>query len=215
MHFGETDIVYFGTYAGAKRGLAFMYGAALLAVLLLPHIQEVTTIVLQLLPNYSFLTLLLHSIQQDVNLIITTALATLLAILFYLYANGKAHFKRGFALQLLILLACCSRLPLLPAFALYFVGWHSLISLSQIDTYIERGNQSYSHQNFVLPLLKKGFPFSVLALAGLAIAALYFHYAATLIHPLPLLLVFLSLITLPHLQVMNGLHKKLYVHKQA
>ena len=174
----------------------------------MPHSKEVSVVLLQLLPAYKSLPHYLLFIQFYAVAILILAGIMMILVLTTAFIKQKLSFKTGALLQLPVLLICCGFLPLLPAFALYFVGWHSLISLQQIGQYIESGNTKLQDHNFVLPLLKKGFPFSLAALAGLAIAVIFYNYSNASFHLLPLVLIFLSVITLPHLGVMNELNKR-------
>ena len=207
IHFGETDTRYFSSSAANNKAVGFLYGAALLAVLLLPHFKEVTVVLQQLLPRLRQLPAFIMFVQKQTPLILGISILTLVTIVVIRLAEKNMAGVVIAPLLLAVLLACCSVLPLLPAFALYFVGWHSIISLQQVGMYIKSGNTKYNHQNFVLPLLKKGLPFSALAMSGLIIACFLFQHFSLSVKPLPVVLIFLSLITLPHLQVMNELNK--------
>jgi hypothetical protein len=98
-------------------------------------------------------------------------------------------------------------LPLLPAFALYFVGWHSVITLNNIGGFINSGiaNKPLS----ILKLSFKTIPASLMAIGSLLLIGYLFRHYAPVFDPLPLLFVFLSLITLPHMQVMYKLNQLL------
>ncbi len=208
LHFGETDFSFFTSSPASSSLTCFLYSVSLLLILLIPHSKEVSVVLLQLLPAYKSLPDFLLSIQFYATVILILAGVCMILVLTIAFIGQKLRFKTGALLQLLVLLTCCGFLPLLPAFALYFVGWHSLISLQQIGQYIKSSNTELQNHNVVLPLLKKGFPFSLMAIAGLAIAVILYYYFKASFHLLPLVLVFLSVITLPHLGVMNELNKR-------
>ncbi|RZK31565.1 MAG: hypothetical protein EOO61_17870, partial [Hymenobacter sp.] len=55
----------------------------------------------------------------------------------------------------------------------------------------------------------KALPLSLIAIAGLLLTGYLLQQYAPLFQPLPLVFVFLSLITLPHMSSMHQLHKRL------
>ncbi len=87
-------------------------------------------------------------------------------------------------------------LPLLPAFALYFGGWHSLNTFGHMSGFLD-------NKKSIWQLWKAALPFTLLAIFFLIIIA--FVWSALFIHidPLPILFIFIAVITLPHLLVMN------------
>ena len=113
-------------------------------------------------------------------------------------------------LNLLFILICCLILPLLPAFALYFAGWHSIISLHNINIFIA-DSKTANKDKSIKKLFLKALPLSLIAIAGLVGVGYFLRHHAPLFDPLPLLFVFLSLLTLPHLSVMHNLSKNLKV----
>ena len=95
-------------------------------------------------------------------------------------------------------------LPLLPAFALYFGGWHALCAFDNIHNYLRK---DYPTLSFKLVYLKT-LPFTFLAIVFLCAFLWYCNIYTQFFDPFPILFIFISLITLPHLiiahQMNNG-----------
>ncbi|MCY1043820.1 hypothetical protein OV208_21045 [Corallococcus sp. bb12-1] len=103
-----------------------------------------------------------------------------------------------------LLLGCF--LPLLLACSLYFSGWHAWHSFRAIHRYLSERNDAPPS---LLRLWAKALPFTALALGALPLMAAAWRVTGQRTDPLPLLFIFLAVITLPHLRVMHGLHRRL------
>jgi Brp/Blh family beta-carotene 15,15'-monooxygenase len=114
---------------------------------------------------------------------------------------------RFLRLFLIVVLTYC--LPLLPAFALYFGGWHALCSFGTIHEYVSHinDNSDANKNNSILKTWSKTLIFTLLAVSFLVFAIWYWLRFYQTWDALPLLFIFLSLITLPHLNVMNRMSK--------
>lgn len=109
-------------------------------------------------------------------------------------------FEMEKAAALFLFMAVLYFMPLLPAFALYFGGWHSVNTFQHIE-------------GFLGGIKKSGAPkanlwLAALPLTGVALVFLVFLgwiwqriFSGT--DPLPILFIFIAIITLPHLQVMG------------
>lgn len=91
-------------------------------------------------------------------------------------------------------------LPLLPAFALYFGGWHALNTFHHMANFM-------GHTAGIAKLWKAALPFTLLAFVFLILTGVVWF--TTLAHhdPIPVLFIFIALITLPHLVVMNQMFR--------
>jgi Brp/Blh family beta-carotene 15,15'-monooxygenase len=98
----------------------------------------------------------------------------------------------SFALILLVL----RFLPLLPAFALYFGGWHALNTFGHIHSFLPQNDSVFN-------LWKKSMPLTIMALVMMLITGLVWWYAFRDLDPLPVLFIFIAMITLPHLLVIH------------
>lgn len=87
-------------------------------------------------------------------------------------------------------------LPLLPAFAFYFGGWHSLNTFDHMSDFLDK-------KNSLGQLWVAALPFTLLAIFFMSLSAFIWSNYMMHVDPLPILFIFISVITLPHLLVMN------------
>ncbi|TVQ08616.1 MAG: hypothetical protein EA361_16330 [Bacteroidetes bacterium] len=99
-------------------------------------------------------------------------------------------------ISFLLIMALIYFLPLLPAFALYFGGWHSLNTFGHMSGFLD-------NKKTIWQLWKAALPFTLLAIFFLAVIAYVWSTLFSHIDPLPILFIFIAVITLPHLLVMN------------
>jgi beta-carotene 15,15'-dioxygenase len=150
----------------------------------------------------------LGAIDFRTLILVTVGLITLVLSVFA-HKHSAINIDKGHYLRLVTILVLVYFLPLLPAFALYFGGWHALCSFKSIHDYIsEKGSNSV----LVLPeslaqTWTKTLAFNILAIGFLSFAVWYWQHFLQAWDPLPLLFIFLSLITLPHLTVMHQMNK--------
>ncbi|WP_419802204.1 Brp/Blh family beta-carotene 15,15'-dioxygenase [Mucilaginibacter sp.] len=203
-HFGETDIETYPQQVFLTVILRFLYGVFVLSWILLAHKTEVGPVLLHLVPARSLLfEQWLWLSSHAFWLLPLSGLILLVLLLFTGFYHNYPHWSK-LTLQLLAILLCTYFLPLLPAFGLYFAGWHGLVTLFNIKGFIIGENAAADKTLF--KIWKRALPFSLLAITGLLLAGYLLPRYAPLFDPLPLLFVFLSLITLPHMQVMHGLN---------
>ena len=115
-------------------------------------------------------------------------------------------------LNLVILGAVFYMTPVLLGFAVYFVLWHSLSSVMDQVKFFQERKAVYSIGKYV----KDTLPFTLLALVGMAAMFwMQFEFMGTI--EIGLLFVFISIVTLPHMilidQLYNDGHEKMYIHK--
>ncbi len=200
-HFGETDIE-----AAPNTRLwnvtQFLFGTLVLAAILLTHSEE-TTPILSRITQDEFLSIsvwqfcILHKVK------LLTVATGLFAFTFILaQKQSPIVLNKPRLIQLSLILVLSYFLPLLPAFALYFGGWHSICSFKSISDYLRQNTNS---NNYFTIWLKALF-FSLVAFVFLGLIVCYWFYFQQVWNPLPLVFVFLSMITLPHLNVMHGMH---------
>lgn len=103
----------------------------------------------------------------------------------------STHFLRGFLLLLIIYF-----LPLLPAFALYFGGWHAVNTFQHISQFLKQDNT-------LIDLWKKTMLFTLFAFLFMILVGFVWWKSYAYLDPLPVIFVFISIITLPHLLVMH------------
>ena len=200
-HFGETDLENTpdNTYWYLTR---LMEGGFVLAFILLTHAAETSPILARIVQNDGYTMQIWHgAVSQDGELL--RGWATLLIILVMLAFGQYPMRINGWRLgRLGLILLLSYSLPLLPAFMLYFGGWHALSSFGTIRAYLQR---STGTQGSIWKLWRKSMPLTIVAFGFLFVCTGIWNYYNTNIDPIPCLFILLSLITLPHIQVMHQL----------
>lgn len=201
-HFGETDLENApdDRYWSLSRLVA---GGFVLAFILLSHAAEVTPILSRIIQNdpqamtlWSLAVLYANSLMRG--------WATLVVVLAMLALGHQPVRLNGWRLARLgAVLLLTYMLPLLPAFMLYFGGWHSLSSFGVIQTYMQQPGKP---TQTIWKLWRQSIPMTVLAFGFMMAGAGIWHSYTPQFDPLPYLFILLSTITLPHIQVMHQLN---------
>jgi beta-carotene 15,15'-dioxygenase len=204
-HFGETDIEN-APPTPLWNAARFNFGCFILSFILLFHAVEVTPILERISRNNDAVQAVWQFFVKHKNLILI-ALAAITGV-FSFFANKKniLNFDKMRLVRLTAIVALTYFLPLLPAFGLYFGGWHALCSFDNIHHYLVSKNADIS-QDSILKTWSKTWGFTLLAMAGLGFATWFWLRFYHTWDALPLLFIFLSLITLPHLNVMHRMSK--------
>lgn len=114
----------------------------------------------------------------------------------------KEFFREGLHLVLLELLFF--NLPLLLSFAVFFTLWHSLGSMQDQVAFFSDKAKGYRWKNYIKQIL----PMTFLALLGLA-GFIWWQHSSLLEGNLGALFVFISILTLPHMVLMEYLYEYL------
>jgi len=189
FHFGVTDLHYFGK---ENILLSFLFGINLTAWLLLPHQTELINWLQLILP------------KTDTIFVLTNFLFKINPIFFIVLA-GLISFpeksKRAEWVLFILVLILANKLGLIGGFAFYFSGWHGWQAFNDIKNYINSGNT-------IIQLWKKAIPFTLLSM--LALIGVYAITPGSVWQNLgaPALIILISLLTLPHMQVMQAVYKK-------
>ena len=101
----------------------------------------------------------------------------------------------------MLLLILTNQLGLIGGFAFYFSGWHGWQAFNDIKMYI-------NSQNTIAQLWKKAIPFTLLSLLGLIIIYVITPNSVWQNFGAPALIIMISLLTLPHMQVMQNIYNK-------
>jgi beta-carotene 15,15'-dioxygenase len=204
-HFGETDIEN-APPTPFWNVTRFSFGCFILSFILLFHAVEVTPILERISRNNDAVQAVWQFFVAHKDLILI-ALAAITGV-FSFFANKKniLNFDKKRLGRLAAIVALTYFLPLLPAFGLYFGGWHALCSFDNIHHYLVSKNADIS-QDSILKTWSKTLGFTLLAMAGLGFATWFWLRFYHTWDALPLLFIFLSLITLPHLNVMHRMSK--------
>ncbi|GAA4395464.1 Brp/Blh family beta-carotene 15,15'-dioxygenase [Nibrella viscosa] len=204
FHFGEADIERVpATPAWTLTRL--LAGSWVLAFILLTHVVQVTPVLQRITQDHALtLAIWALAVNQASAVLIGGGVLTSLAFA-VAYAINPVAMDYPRLVRLALVLALGYGLPLLLAFGLYFGGWHALVSFQTIHGYLrQRRPDTLTAGQIWL----KSLPFTALALVSLGLFVWWWQQYAHTWDPLPLLFVFLSLITLPHLGVMHGMHQQ-------
>ena len=207
-HFGETDIEN-APPTPFWNGARFTFGCFILLWILFFHAAEVTPILERISKNNGIvLTVWLSLVNVRITTLIILAALTG-GFAYFAHQNSPIYVDKIRCLRLTLIITLTYFLPLLPAFALYFGGWHALCSFSNIHAYLLRmnDNSTASSPYSILKTWSKTLLFSLLAFLSLAFVVWYWLRFYQTWDALPLLFIFLSLITLPHLNVMHRMSK--------
>ena len=201
-HFGETDLEKVPKNALIWSFTRLIYGFYILAFILLTHIDEVRPIVNKMVENQKYIMIFWDFINLNVKQILYLLGLSFTTIFIVAQSEYLIKFDKIRILRLGLILALSAFLPLLPAFALYFGGWHALCAFDNIHDYLRK---DYPNLTFKLVYLKS-LPFTFLAMIFLSGFVLYSNLYIHDFDPFPILFIFISLITLPHLLIAHQMN---------
>ncbi|MBC3794305.1 Brp/Blh family beta-carotene 15,15'-dioxygenase [Spirosoma utsteinense] len=203
-HFGETDLEH-APETGYWSLTRLLAGGFVLAFILVNHADEVTPVIARIVKNDVFTMQVWNgAISQRGPLL--RGWATLLGVLAMLAFGHQPIPVNGWRLgRLGVVILLTYTLPLLPAFMLYFGGWHSLSSFGTILSYLQR---SANPVQSIWKLWYQSVPLTLLAFGFLFACSSIWNRYLPLGDPLPYLFILLSTITLPHIQVMHKLDRR-------
>lgn len=201
-HFGETDMA--GMLKTKKKAsiLYFAYGAFILGVLLLVHLPQIKD-TLPVIKEFVERSELYALVEANRYLIIMALGFIFTVAIVYQKSIDNIVVTQPQLIRFLILLTVITLLPLLMAFAFYFALWHSILSVRNIFTYFK----SFNNDKKFAIICNKSILFSVLALVGMVLLYFILNYFIPNMNMLFALLIILSVLTLPHLQVMHKMYQ--------
>ncbi len=204
-HFGETDLSGMRTETVLGKAVVLNYGLVILGIILLGHGEEVRP-VLAVLDASPEQTLWLDRILASKLVLLGVAMVMFFGSTFaYFVVNPASQAEGGDFLARFALLALLLHfLPLVLGFVFYFVGWHSVLSLSNILAYLRKDGL------FSTGIIVKRIAFySTLALVGMGLlAAGGFAYLTTGTLMVSVI-VGLAVLTAPHMGVMHVMYARL------
>lgn len=201
-HFGETDMA--GMLKTKKKAVVLYvaYGSFILGVLLLVHltqIKDTIPVIKDFVENSN-----LYAQLEANRYLIILALGFLFTIaIVYQKSIDNIIVTLPQLIRFIFLLAIITLLPLLMAFTFYFALWHSLLSVRNIFSYFK----SFNNDKKFAVICNKSILFSVLALGGMVLLYFVLSYFLPDMNMLFALLIILSVLTLPHLQVMHRMYQ--------
>lgn len=199
-HFGQSNWNYLSLSKIGQIPVYFLQGAFVLGVPILWHFEDAKPIIQAVVP--------LSDIVISPQLVVwSIALLTLLnlGVIVLLWQQGvlAVVLAKAEAINLIILLALFLSTPLLLGFAVYFSAWHALGSIRDQIAFFRLKKPNYQ----MLDYIKQAAPYSILAIFGLGVMVLASAQLRTA-DALGMLFVFLSLVTLPHMLLIDLLYNK-------
>ena len=201
-HFGETDLDKAPKHISIWSFTRLFYGFYLLAFILLTHSNEVNPIISKMLGNRQNALDVWVFTQKNVKQILYLLGLILSTIFIVAQSEHYIVFDKVRAVRLGLILGLSVFLPLLPAFALYFGGWHALCAFDSIHNYLRKDYPTLSFKSVYL----KSLPFTTLAIIFLGCYFWYIQHYNLQYDPFPILFIFISLITLPHLIIAHQMN---------
>jgi beta-carotene 15,15'-dioxygenase len=201
-HFGETDLENVPPHAQIWAFTRLIYGFYILAFILLTHATEASEIIERMVEPQGTIIQIWNFIHQNVKQILYLLGLSLSTIFIVAQSEYFVVFDKIRVLRLFLILLLSIKLPLLPAFALYFGGWHALCAFDTIHDYLKKDYPDLTFKTIYL----KSLPFTILALIFLGIFYWISQSYTHIYNPFPILFVFISLITLPHLLIASQMN---------
>lgn len=203
-HFGETDLQEFSPHPWLKHISILCYGLATLIALLFAHYTELITLIPDInnqVARYDALGWL-----KENYLIVYFMLISASALLLLQQKN----IERGQLISLIILSIpqlLIFLLPFLAGFTYYFGIWHSLLSIATIQR--NTNARGWSQISKLINTQTISFALLALAIMGLLywIISSFFNYDNQLL----IFFIGLSILAIPHMQLMHQLLTKRYV----
>ena len=201
-HFGETDLSNADeTWHWNLSRL--LWGSLVLMLILLSHFEETASVVLRITKESEIAQTTLAHIQINSIYYFSGVLFFFLTSAAIANKKTKISISTLYVINLIVILFLCYQLPLLPAFALYFGGWHAIRSFEIIFKFLHEAKEEMASKP--LTMWKNALPMTFLAAFGFVFMAFIWKGTGLKMDPLPAIFIFLSIITLPHLDVMDKL----------
>lgn len=197
-HFGETDFKFISTAAHTLRSVKMLvYGLCLVTWLLLNHATALQAWIELLAPACTAASVAIKwAVQIPLWLFWITSVLILLPV--------KSTEPQKWIMWLLFsgFLFLCGKMSLLTGFALYFTGWHGVLAFIDINNFLTpRGK--------ILAVWRHSIPLSVIAYTFLLLIYFFTDPGVWQNGGLPAIFILLSVLTLPHTQVMHQLYRRI------
>lgn len=202
-HFGETDLHHFKTNTFLGKIFVVSYGILILSIILLHHFEDVIPLFLMFESGIENLTLINYIDVNRYSFMSISGIFFFTSAFVYFLKNRNTVVKPtgDFLVHFAIIIFILFKLPMLLGFTFYFVVWHSVLSLTNIVSYLIKEN-AYSKYVIVQQIII----YSLLAISGIvifAISGFKFLDNSTLTS---YLFLGLAVLTAPHLPVMHEMY---------
>lgn len=204
-HFGETDLYHFKTNTWPGKLLVCSYGLVILAVILIPNVDEVKQL-LRLSGNGLEQVHIIDWFKKHQDILLSCSLLLFFSTVFiyFLSVSGTGIMPDKFLFQFALLVFILYNLPLVLGFIFYFIVWHSTLSLGNIIRYLRKGNKYSSFFILKQICLYSGIAFAGILLSGIA-GFMFISNQAVLVY----IFAGLAILTAPHMQIMHDMYNKL------
>lgn len=201
-HFGETDLSNaVDTWPWNLSRL--LWGSLVLMIILLSHFEETSSVVLRITQGSEIAQKTMMHLKMNSPHYFSGVMSLFFTTATIANSKNKISISYLYIINLVSILILCSQLPLLPAFALYFGGWHAIRSFEIIFKFLHDAKEEMATKP--LTMWKNALPMTFLAAFGFIFMAFIWNGTGMKMDPLPAIFIFLSIITLPHLDVMDKL----------
>ena len=201
-HFGETDLSNADeTWQWNLSRL--LWGSLVLMLILFSHFEETASVVLRITKGSEIAQTTMMHLKINSTHYFSGVISLFFTAATFANIKNKINISYLYIINLVSILLLCSQLPLLPAFALYFGGWHAIKSFEIIFKFLHDAKEEMAAKP--LTLWKNALPMTFLAAVGFIFMAFIWKGTGMKMDPLPAIFIFLSIITLPHLDVMDKL----------
>ncbi len=205
-HFGETDLYQFKTNSLSGKAFVIFYGLLILSVILLHHFEEVKPLLQQFSAGKENAVFINWLDTNRYNIISVSGILFFTTTFIYFLQNNntEAKDKGEFLIRFAIILFILFKLPMLLGFTFYFVIWHSVLSLNNINTYL-RKNNSYTKNSIRRQIIL----YSLLAIGGIALFGLTGFMFINSNAMVSYLFLGLAVLTAPHMQIMHDMYNSI------
>jgi Brp/Blh family beta-carotene 15,15'-monooxygenase len=201
-HFGETDLSS-ANETWSWNVSRMLWGSLVLMIILLSHFEETNSVVLRITQGSEIAQKTMKHLKGNGIYYFGLVASLFCAIATFANRKNKINISGQYTINLIAIILLCSQLPLLPAFALYFGGWHAIRSFEIIFKFLHAAKEEMAAKP--LTMWKNALPMTFLAAIGFIFMAFIWQGTGMKMDPLPAVFIFLSIITLPHLDVMDKL----------
>ena len=210
-HFGETDLHQFKTNTVSGKLFVISYGLVIISVILLHHFEEARPIY-QLFKAGRENETIISWIDANRYFILSAAgtlFFTSTFVYFLVNASPTVNEKGQFLIRFAVIVVILFKLPLLLGFTFYFVVWHSVLSLSNIVSYL-RTNNTFSRNTIAKQILL----YSALAISGIALFGLTGSMFISSNAVAGYLFIGLAVLTAPHMTIMHDMYNSIRLNRQ-
>ncbi len=211
-HFGETDLHQFKTNSVTGKLFVISYGLLILSVILLHHFQEVKPLFQMFNAGKENAVFINWLDINSYNIISVSGILFFTTTFIYFLRNNNADTKdKGqFLIRFAVILFILFNLPMLLGFTFYFVVWHSVLSLNNIITYLQK--DSAYPKNIIT---RQIVIYSLLAIGGIGLFGLTGFMFINSNAIVGYLFLGLAVLTAPHMQIMHDMYNSLRQIKPA